>query len=168
MRRAWIVPSLTLALFGSPSLAGQPLCDGRFEVEGEPLLPGAGAPDAVVVEGGRVSIGGCTATRARTRATPEGTRARVRFSSWCARCGAVSFVGTVREFYASGGTGRWIHRCSGAKGVRLEVWVDPDCPALTGRLRARKPRLDREFVAVLAPPPAADCIPTSTDGACAE
>jgi hypothetical protein len=172
MRPAGIVLPLALALLASPCLAGgAPLCEARFEVEGEPLLPGASAPDAVVVSAGRVSIGGCAATRARARETLAGTRARVRFSSFCPAgrlCSTGSFVGDVRHFT---GGGRRLSRCEAAKGVRLEVWIDPGCQTLAGRIRARSPHLDREFVAALAPPeapPAPDCVPTSTAGSCAE
>ncbi len=167
-----IVLQLALAFLASQSLAGQaPLCDARFEVEGGPLLPGASAPDAVVVSAGRVSIGGCVATRARARATTEGTRARVRFSSYCPPgrlCSSGSFVGDVRDFYA-GGAGHRISRCGEVKGVRLEVWIDPACQTLVGRVRARDPRLERTFTAAVAAPASPpDCIPTSTDGSCAE
>ena len=107
----------------------------------------------MAVADGRVSIAsGCSSTRARERDDLAGTRLRVRFES-LARPGLLfggDFVGDVRGFYGGGGGRR--SRCEGAKGVRVELWIDPACETMTGRLRARSPLFDREFVATLAPP----------------
>jgi hypothetical protein len=131
-----------------------PRCEGRFAVEGEPLVPGslAGGADVVSVEGRRVSIAsGCKPTRARVRGGAEGARLRVRFESLKqpGTLGGGSFVGDVRDFYDAGGAR--VSRCEGARGVRLELRIDAACESLTGRLRARSPALDREFVAIRVP-----------------
>ena len=62
MRALPVVALVVVSLALLPVDAGAtPACsDGRFVVEGRPLLPGGGVPDAVVIDEGLVSIeSGC-------------------------------------------------------------------------------------------------------------
>jgi hypothetical protein len=157
--------ALAVLAFAPSSRAGEtPPCDASFLVQGEPLL--GAAPEVVDVDQDGVSIRGfCDKKRARVRAVPEGARLRVRFTSVCPAgrlCPTTSFVGAVRLFYGP----RQISRCEGMRGVRLEAVVDPSCQTLAGRLRARRPRIDREFVATASSLPPPECVPNVEGESC--
>ncbi len=165
MRRSRLAVLFALAI--APAAAGaaqEPPCDAHFLVQGERLL--GAAPEVVDVDEDGVSIRGfCDKKRARVRAVPEGARLRVRFTSVCPAgrlCPSSSFVGAVRLFYGP----RQISRCAGMKGVRLEAVVDPGCQVLSGRLRARRPQIDREFVAAVSPLAPPECVPNSQGDHC--
>jgi hypothetical protein len=147
--------AVLFALAVVPAAAGAdraPPCDARFLVQGEPLL--GDSPEAIDVNEDGVSILDlCGEKKARVRITPEGARVRVRFSTFCPPgrlCGA-SFPPVVGP--------RWISSCDGMRGVRLQAAIDPSCQTLTGRLRSRRPRIDREFVATVSPLAPAECVP---------
>jgi DNA-binding beta-propeller fold protein YncE len=97
--------------------------DGRFTVAGEALLPGAGTPDAVLLEDSNVSVAsGCAARPAKVKVKRSGTRFKVRFPS-----------------------------CEGVTGpVKIKARFDAACEVLSGKLRARKAKLTREFSATRA------------------
>jgi len=168
MRCARLAALFVLALVPGDAGAGPaPPCDARFLVQGEPLL--GDAPEVVDVGSDGVSIADhCGERKARVRLTPEGARLRVRFSTFCPpglRCFTPSsdFPGTIEGIVVGP---RRINHCSDMRGVRLQATLDPSCQVLTGRLRARQPRIDREFVAAvraLVPP---DCVPNAAGSHC--
>ena len=123
---------LALALGATPVAIGAPRSassflpprcpDGTFVLRaGEtPLVPGGPMPDAVELRGKHVSItSGCRRRRAAITRTRRGNRLSARW----ARCGA-----TFRR-------------------VVLSARFSLDCTSLTGKLRARRGRYLRTFVA---------------------
>jgi len=163
MIRSALAALALLALLATPSRAGEELpCDAHFLVQGDPLL--GDEPEVLDVEPDGVSIvGHCGRKQGRVRIEPEGARLRVGFSTFCPPdhlCIGSSFL----PVFIVGP--RRISLCSGMKGVRLQATLDPSCETLTGRLRARRPRIDREFVAVVSPLVPPDCVPNATGVQC--
>ncbi len=109
------------ALAGLVSLGHAACPDGRWLVDGPPLLPSSTtAQDAVLVDGAQVAIAsGCPPVTGRIRRTGDG-----------------SFV--VKARWAA---------CDGAQRVRLRARVEPTCRAMAGQFAAARPRIRREFTA---------------------
>jgi hypothetical protein len=177
MPRARLAAALVAALLlpaPSPARSADPppLCtSGAFLVEGEPLLARTGfeGADRIDLAGGELWFAsGCGRRRASLRADAEGTRVRARFfqraGAASAPFGSASFQGTVAALSwnalnglaGSSPTGAAAVRCGPAKFVRLRATIDADCQTMTGVVRARSPRLRREFVARAAPIPVCD------------
>lgn len=95
-----------------------PCRSGRFLVAGPPLVAdGAAGAGVLVLDGGTLTMGTCTATRTRVRATARGTRVVARFAS-----------------------------CHGLPGrALLRATADAACARFDGRLRGRG--LSRAFTA---------------------
>jgi hypothetical protein len=107
-------------LLATDAQASHPLVcpDGRYEVEGRPLLRSG---EAIVIDHGSVAIDGvCEAAPAKLRLLRDGGHA----------------------LYA-----RW-RECRGARNVRLVVYVAPGCETLRGNVRTQWRRLHRRFTAV--------------------
>jgi hypothetical protein len=171
MTRARLAATLAAALLlpgAAPARGGDAasLCStGEFIVEGEPLLPRPGfeGPDTVGLADGELWFdSGCGRERAALRGGLDGTRVRARFfrrpGAPAGPFGGASFHGAVAAWSwhvlnglvdasVSGGSAR----CGPAKFVRLRATIDADCQTMTGVVRARSPRLRREFVARAAP-----------------
>src|SRR3989449_9673577 len=98
---------------------------GRFFVEGPPLIGATpnGEPDAVVIDGIRVSLtSGCGATSGRIRVAKRRTKVNAVWPS-----------------------------CGGLRGkARLKARIDPTCKTMTGTLRARREKWKRSFSAKLS------------------
>jgi hypothetical protein len=147
-RGSLAVAALAMAGLGSAARAEKPAgCQGSFIVSGEPIF--GTAPTTIELGPEGVSIRGiCGAKKPRLRARPEGTRMRVQFRRFCPAnviCGGPDFEDALL-------TGpRWLSLCDEIKGVKIEPIADASCETLSGSVRARRPRIDREFVATLAP-----------------
>ena len=169
-------------LLAAPAGAEDPiaLCGGRFVVEGEPLLPDPGfeGPDVVEVGADGLSIAsGCSAPSASVRVSRDGTQVRARLFEVRAvaarsRFGSPSFRdemaalswNVLTGLTGAAGSGRGV--CGPAKRVRLEARIDASC-TLTGVVRARSPRLRREFVAHATSQPLCTLAePCAGDGFC--
>ena len=123
-----LAAALATGLLGSFRVVAEaaPACrGGRFLVEG-PSLIGAtpnGEPDAVVIDGIRVSLtSGCGATSGRIRVAKRGTKVNAVWPS-----------------------------CGGLRGkARLKARIDPTCKTMTGTFRARREKWKRSFSAKLS------------------
>ena len=184
MTRLGTLAALAL-LLASPAARGgddpASLCGGRFVVEGAPLLPDASfeGPDVVELGAGSLSIAsGCSAPSASVRASRDGTHVRARLFEGRAvaahsRFGLPSFRdemaalswNVLTDLTGAAPAGRGA--CGPAKWVRLEARIDADCTAMTGVVRARSPRLRREFVAHATSQPLCTLTePCAGDGFC--
>jgi cysteine-rich repeat protein len=131
MRRGLVVlaasVALVLAFAGigrSKKTAPKPCPGGRYIVSGSALVTGdTSGPNEPVVIGPQVSIGNaCNPVHAKLKATKKGT--------------------TVTATWPS---------CQGLKGkVKLTAKLDPTCTSLTGKLTAKKSRLNESVVAQLS------------------
>ena len=128
--RRW-APALVLAMMtliapasGALGKAPRPpLCDdGRFVVDGAPLLPdpGSSGVDAVVVARPDIAVAsGCSRTQGQVRRTRKGTLLKAKWRS-CAHVAGTVTVGAL---------------------------IGPGCDTLSGKIRARKARINRRFTA---------------------
>src|SRR5438876_40075 len=123
-----LAAALATGLLGSFRVVAEaaPACrGGRFLVEGPPLIGATpnGEPDAVVIDGIRVSLtSGCGATSGRIRVAKRGTKVNAVWPS-----------------------------CGGLRGkARLKARIDPTCKTMTGTLRARREKWKRSFSAKLS------------------
>ena len=123
-----LAAALATGLLGSFRVVAEaaPACrGGRFLVEGPPLIGATpnGEPDAVVIDGIRVSLtSGCGATSGRIRVAKRRTKVNAVWPS-----------------------------CGGLRGkARLKARIDPTCKTMTGTLRARRERWKRSFSAKLS------------------
>src|SRR5437879_7087426 len=123
--KAWMVLGVALAtgLLGSFRVVAEaaPACrGGRFLVEGPPLIGATpnGEPDAVVIDGIRVSLtSGCGATSGRIRVAKRRTKVNAVWPS-----------------------------CGGLRGkARLKARIDPTCKTMTGTLRSEERRVGKEW-----------------------
>src|SRR5437773_3992887 len=123
-----LAAALATGLLGSFRVVAEaaPACrGGRFLVEGPPLIGATpnGEPDAVVIDGIRVSLtSGCGATSGRIRVAKRRTKVNAVWPS-----------------------------CGGLRGkARLKARIDPTCKTMTGTLRARREKWKRSFSAKLS------------------
>src|SRR6266516_5841464 len=123
-----LAAALATGLLGSFRVVAEaaPACrGGRFLVEGPPLIGATpnGEPDAVVIDGIRVSVtSGCGATSGRIGVAKRRTKVNAVWPS-----------------------------CGGLRGkARLKARIDPTCKTMTGTLRARREKWKRSFSAKLS------------------
>src|SRR5438046_4084478 len=123
-----LAAALATGLLGSFRVVAEaaPACrGGRFLVEGPPLIGATpnGEPDAVVIDGIRVSLtSGCGATSGRIGVAKRRTKVNAGWPS-----------------------------CGGLRGkARLKARIDPTCKTMTGTLRARREKWKRSFSAKLS------------------
>jgi hypothetical protein len=120
------LPFLVLVAMPRGVAADDASCaDGRYQVEGRPLLAAGG--EAVVLGGDTVAIEGvCRPVKGHVRARPGG-------GHWV--------------------FARW-RSCLGARHVQLRGLVSPDCSVLDGGVRALRPKHRRAFHATRCDDPA--------------
>src|SRR5947208_1185085 len=123
-----LAAALATGLLGSFRVVAEaaPACrGGRFLVEGPPLIGATpnGEPDAVVIDGIRVSLtSGCGATSGRIGVDKRRTKGNAVWPS-----------------------------CGGLRGkARRKARIDPTCKTMTGTLRARREKWKRSFSAKLS------------------
>jgi hypothetical protein len=135
--------ALSIALLAGDAAATHPAAcaDGRFVVQGPPLLPGASAPDAVAIDQGLVSIeSGCPPIAPR-------------------RWHRLGYGGLILNAL-------W-PSCGDAEQVRLSALLGPGCNHLIGTFRTAGTRV-RVFRAERCDDPAGCPVACRDDGDCAE
>ncbi len=95
-----------------------PCPDQRYVVQGAPLLPGASAPEAIVISGKQISLGSdCPGTAARVALRIRGTKVKAAWPS-----------------------------CTGIQGhVKLAATIDPACVVMNGAVRAPRSKMKAKF-----------------------